>query len=34
MPIAMALGSREFAYIRVHRRTGHKRVLSSDEIKR
>ena len=34
MPIVMALGSCDFAYIRIHRRTGKHRVLSDAEIKR
>lgn len=34
VPIVMALGSRDFAYIRVHRRTGKHRVLGGEEIKR
>ena len=34
MPIVMALGSCDFAYIRIHRRTGKHRVLSDGEIKR
>ena len=34
MPIVMGLGSCDFAYIRIHRRTGNHRVLSDGEIKR
>ena len=34
VPIVMALGSCDFAYIRVHRRTGKHRVLGEEEIKR
>jgi len=33
VPIVMELGSRDFAYVRVHRRTGKHRVLSEEEIK-
>lgn len=33
VPIVMALGSCDFAYIRIHRRTGKHRVLSDGEIK-
>ena len=34
VPIIMALGSCDFAYVRVHRRVGKQRVLSEEEIKR
>lgn len=34
VPIVMALGSCDFAYIRVHRRIGKHRVLDEQEIKR
>ena len=34
VPIVMALGSCDFAYIRVHRRVGKHRVLGEQEIKR
>ena len=34
VPIVMALGSCDFAYIRIHRRTGKHRLLSEGEIKR
>ena len=34
VPIVMALGSCDFAYIRVHRRIGKHRVLGEQEIKR
>lgn len=33
VPIIMALGSCDFAYVRVHRRVGKHRVLSEEEIK-
>lgn len=33
VPIVMALGSCDFAYIRIHRRTGKHRLLSEGEIK-
>lgn len=33
VPIIMALGSCDFAYVRVHRRVGKQRVLSEEEIK-
>ena len=34
VPIVIALGSCDFAYIRVHRRIGKHRVLGEQEIKR
>ena len=34
VPIIMALGSCDFAYVRVHRRVGKHRILSEEEIKR
>ena len=34
VPIVMELGSCDFAYVRVHRRTGKHRVLDEEEIKR
>ena len=34
VPIVMELGSCDFAYVRVHRRTGKHRVLEEEEIKR